>query len=209
MAEAAVSVMRSVGYVNAGTVEFLMDEDRNFYFNEINSRLQVEHPVTEMITGIDLVRQQLIIAAGGRVSFDQKKVHQNGWALECRINAEDPFNDFAPSPGRIKRLIIPGGLGVRIDTTLYPDYEISPFYDSLVAKLVVWGEDRAMAIARMQRALAEFCIEGVKTTLPFHRQVMEEEDFRKGNIHTHFIERFKKKEQDGHGGSKEREKVLG
>lgn len=192
MAEAAIRVMRSVGYVNAGTVEFLVDENKDFYFNEINSRLQVEHTVTEMITGIDLVRQQLIIAAEGKIELAQEEVHQNGWAIECRINAEDPENGFMPSPGKVEQLIIPGGMGVRVDTNLYPNYEIPPFYDSLVGKLITWGMDRAMAIARMERALAEFCIEGVKTTIPFHRQVMQDQDFNKGNINTHFLERFEK-----------------
>jgi acetyl-CoA carboxylase biotin carboxylase subunit len=192
MGEAAIGVMRSVGYVNAGTVEFLVDENRDFYFNEINSRLQVEHPVTEMVTNIDLVRQQLIIAAEGRMALGHEEVRQNGWAMECRINAEDPDNGFMPSPGTIEQLIIPGGMGVRVDMNLYPNYEIPPFYDSLLGKLVIWGRDRAAAIARMKRALEEFCIEGVKTTIPFHQKVMDDRDFAEGNIDTHFLERFEK-----------------
>ncbi len=190
MGEAAIRVMRSVGYVNAGTVEFLVDENRDFYFNEINSRLQVEHPVTEMVTGIDLVRQQIIIAAEDKMDLKQEEVHQAGWAIECRINAEDPENCFMPSPGKVEQLVIPGGMGVRVDMNLYPNYEIPPFYDSLLGKLVVWGEDRATAIARMRRALREFCIKGVKTTIPFHQEVMENEDFITGNINTHFLEKF-------------------
>ena len=192
MADASIRVMRSVGYVNAGTVEFLVDENRDFYFNEINSRLQVEHPVTEMVTGIDLVREQIIIAAEGEMTLDQDDVHQDGWAIECRINAEDPDNGFMPSPGMVEQLIIPGGFGVRLDMNLYQNYEIPPFYDSLVGKLIVWGKDRPTAIARMKRALEEFSINGVKTTIPFHRQIMEDADFIKGNTNTHFIERFEK-----------------
>ena len=187
MGDAAIRVMRSVGYFNAGTVEFLMDKDKNFYFNEINSRLQVEHPVTEMVTGVDLLRQQLIIAAGGRLELSQDEIQQNGWSIECRINAEDPDNSFTPNAGLIKQIIFPGGPGVRVDTHLYSNYEIPPFYDSLVGKLVVWAEDRNMAIKRMRRALSEFYIEGPKSTIPFHQKVMQDEDFIKGNINTHFI----------------------
>ncbi len=187
MGRAAVKIMRSVGYTNAGTVEFLVDAEKNFYFNEINSRLQVEHPVTEMVTGIDLVRQQIIIAAGGRLKIDQETVKLKGWSLECRINAEDPEEDFKPSPGTVESLIMPGGFGVRVDTHLYNGYDIPPFYDSLIAKLVVWGEGRHQAISRMIRALAEFRIEGVKTTIPFHKRVMEDERFIKGEINTHFL----------------------
>jgi acetyl-CoA carboxylase biotin carboxylase subunit len=192
MAEAAIKVMRSVGYVNAGTVEFLVDANKYFYFNEINSRLQVEHPVTEMVTGLDLVRQQIIIAAGGKIELSQEQVCQNGWAIECRINAEDPDNGFTPFPGIVTQIIIPGGFGVRVDTHLYPNYEVPPFYDSLVGKLIVWGKDRAETIARMKRALSEFYIEGVKTTIPFHQKVMQDEDFIKGDFNTHFLEKFEK-----------------
>jgi acetyl-CoA carboxylase biotin carboxylase subunit len=190
MGEAAIEVMRSVGYVNAGTVEFLVDDNREFYFNEINSRLQVEHPVTEMVTGIDLVREQLVIAAGGELSFRQEELRQDGWAIECRINAEDPEDNFMPSPGTVQQLIIPGGMGVRLDMNLYPGYEIPPFYDSLLGKLIVFGRDRPSAIARMKRALGEFCIEGIKSTIPFHQRVMEDEDFIQGNFDTHFLERY-------------------
>lgn len=190
MGRAAVRVMQSVGYVNAGTVEFLVDSDKNFYFNEINSRLQVEHPVTEMVTGIDLVRQQLIIAAGGKLEIAQDEVKQNGSSIECRINAEDPENNFTPMPGVITKLAVPGGPGVRVDTHLYDGYEIPPFYDSLIAKVIVWGEDRYQAIKRMERALGEFQLEGIKTTIPFHKKVMQDEDFIKGNINTHFLEKY-------------------
>jgi acetyl-CoA carboxylase biotin carboxylase subunit len=190
MGMAAIRVMKSVGYVNAGTVEFLVDSDRNFYFNEINSRLQVEHPVTEMVTGIDLVRQQIIIAAGGKLEINQDEVKQNGSSIECRINAEDPENNFMPRPGVISGMSLPGGIGVRVDTHLYDGYEIPPFYDSLIAKLIVWGEDRCQAIRRMERALGEFQLEGIKTTIPFHKKVMRDEEFVKGNFDTHFLEKY-------------------
>lgn len=187
MSQAAIAAARSVGYVNAGTVEFLVDADRNFYFNEINSRLQVEHPVTEMVTGIDLIRQQLIIAAGGPIEFSQDEIRRNGWSIECRINLEDPDNNFKPSPGIARQIIFPGGFGVRLDTHLYNNYEIPPFYDSLVGKLVVWAKDRDTAIRRMRRALGEFHIEGVKTNIPLHQKIMQDEDFIRGNINTHFL----------------------
>ncbi|MFZ5631475.1 MAG: acetyl-CoA carboxylase biotin carboxylase subunit [Bacillota bacterium] len=190
MGATAVRIMRSVGYTNAGTVEFLVDAEKNFYFNEINSRLQVEHPVTEMMTGIDLVKQQIIIASGGRLEIGQDDVKLTGWSIECRINAEDPENNFTPSPGTVKNLIIPGGFGVRVDTHLYSGYEIPPFYDSLIAKLIVWGEDRSEAISRMKRALSSFYLEGVKNTIPFHQKVMEDERFVKGEINTHFLQSF-------------------
>lgn len=190
MGRAAVRVMQSVGYVNAGTVEFLVDSDKNFYFNEINSRLQVEHPVTEMVTGVDLVRQQIIIAAGGKLEIDQEEVKQNGSSIECRINAEDPENNFKPTPGVINKLVFPGGIGVRVDTHVYEGYEVPPFYDSLIAKLIVWGEDRGQAIKRMERALSECLLEGIKSTIPFHLKVMRDEDFIKGNINTGFLEKY-------------------
>ena len=190
MGDAAIKVMSSIGYFNAGTVEFLVDKDKNFYFNEINSRLQVEHPVTEMVTGIDLVRQQLVIANGDRMEVEQDDVRPNGWSIECRINAEDPDEDFVPSPGVIKNLLLPGGFGVRVDTHIYENYEIPPFYDSLLGKLIVWGGNREIAIKRMQRALAEFRIEGVKVTLPFYREVFQDRDFIEGSINTHFLESF-------------------
>jgi acetyl-CoA carboxylase biotin carboxylase subunit len=192
MGEAAIRVMRSVGYTNAGTVEFLVDENKNFYFNEINSRLQVEHPVTEMVTGIDLVRQQILLAYGNQLALEQDKIYHNGWSIECRINAEDPFDNFKPCPGKVAYLILPGGPSVRIDSSLYAGYEVPPFYDSLVGKLIVWAETRSMAIKRMQRALSEFIIEGIETTIPFHEKVMVDKDFIEGNISTHFLmEKFR------------------
>ena len=187
MGEAAINVMRSVGYTNAGTVEFLVDEDKNFYFNEINSRLQVEHPVTEMTTGIDLVRQQVLIAYGSKLELEQDKIDQNGWSIECRINAEDPVHNFKPCPGKVQTLILPGGPNVRIDSAFYNGYEVPPFYDSLVGKLIVWGRNRDMAIRRMRRALSEFVVNGISTTIMFHQKVFLEEDFIKGDISTHFL----------------------
>ena len=187
MANAAIAIAKSVNYVGAGTVEFLADKDRNFYYNEVNSRLQVEHPVTEMVTGIDLVRQQIIIASGEPIEFTQNEVVHTGWAIECRINAEDPDNNFTPSPGTIEQLILPGGFGVRVDTHLYAGYQVPPFYDSLLAKLVVWSGSRVGAVVRMRRALSEFFIEGIKTTIPFHQKIMVDEDFVTGNINTHFV----------------------
>lgn len=190
LGQAAIAVARSVNYVNAGTVEFLVDRNKNFYFNEINARLQVEHPVTEMVTGIDLVKEQIKIASGGRLELPQDKIPLRGWSIECRINAEDPENAFMPAPGIIDRLILPGGPGVRVDTHLYFGYAVPPFYDSLIAKLVVWDENRDAAIMRMRRALDEFQIDGLKTTISFHKQVMQDESFVRGDINTHFLSRL-------------------
>jgi acetyl-CoA carboxylase biotin carboxylase subunit len=188
--DTAVLAARSIGYHNAGTMEFLVDRQKNFYFMEVNARIQVEHPVTEMVTGIDLVQQQILIAANGRLGFEQDHINLNGWSMECRINAEDPDNSFMPSPGVVTDLILPGGPGVRIDTHIYENYEIPPFYDSLICKLVVWGTDRAMAIQRMKRTLSEFQIRGIEVTVPFHRKVFEDRDFVQGRFDTHFLEKF-------------------
>lgn len=189
MGEAAVAAARSVGYQNVGTVEFLLDKNNNFYFMEMNTRLQVEHPVTEMVTGIDLVKEQIKIAAGIPLSYRQEDITWRGHAIECRINAEDPQKDFRPSPGLVTSLLIPGGFGVRFDTYLYQGYRIPPYYDSLIGKLITWGEDRAAAIDRMQRALGELVIEGVKTTIPFHQVVLRNAFYRKGEVYTNFIQR--------------------
>ncbi|MCL6448991.1 MAG: acetyl-CoA carboxylase biotin carboxylase subunit [Armatimonadetes bacterium] len=189
MGEMAVRVVRAVGYVNAGTVEFLLDRNQNFYFLEMNPRLQVEHPVTEMVTGLDLVKEQIRLAAGEPLGFAREDIRPRGWAVECRINAEDPGRDFAPSPGVINVYLPPGGPGVRLDSAVYPGWRVPPHYDSLLAKLVTWGRDREEAVRRMQRALEEFVIEGVKTTIPFHRQVLANPLFRRGEISTRFIER--------------------
>ncbi len=193
MGVAAIKVMQAVSYTNAGTVEFLVDENGRYYFNEINSRLQVEHPVTEMVTGMDLVREQISIAAGNPLEIKEEDICRHGWSMECRINAEDPDNNFQPAPGFVKQLILPGGFGVRVDTHLYGGYEIPPFYDSLIAKLVVWGKDRHSAIARMSRALDELAIDGIKTTIPFHRKIMKDVDFVSGEINTQFLEHFLRK----------------
>ena len=190
LGETAIQVARLVGYTNAGTIEFLVDKNKNFYFMEVNARVQVEHPVTELVTGIDIVQQQVLLAQGEKLTLKQDDIHLNGWSLECRINAADPDDNFMPSPGDITDLILPAGPGVRIDTHIFNPYHISPFYDSLIGKLVVWAADRRMAIKRMQRALAEFQIEGIKTTIPFHQQVLADEDFNIGNIDTHFLEKW-------------------
>ena len=184
--EQAVAVMHAIGYCSAGTVEFLL-QDNNFYFLEINARVQVEHPVTEMVTGIDIIKEQLRIAGGEKLNFKQKDIHIKGHSIECRINAEDPNNDFAPSPGRIESLYIPGGPGIRVDTHIYGEYKIPPNYDSLIAKLVAYGETRAQCIAIIKRALSEFLIDGIHTTIPFHQSIIKDERFRRGELHTHFI----------------------
>ena len=190
LGETAIRVARSVGYSNAGTMEFLVDKNKNFYFMEVNARLQVEHPVTELVTGIDIVQQQILLAQGEKLTLKQDEIRLNGWSMECRINAADPADNFMPSPGEIKNLILPGGPGVRVDTHIFNQYEISPFYDSLIGKLVVWAENRYMAIKRMQRALSEFRIEGIASTVPFHQSVFQDEDFIQGDIDTHFLEKF-------------------
>ncbi|MBN7574998.1 acetyl-CoA carboxylase biotin carboxylase subunit [Clostridium sp. 2-1] len=188
MGEAAVRVAKAVKYNSVGTVEFLLNEDNNFYFMEMNTRIQVEHGVTEMITGIDLMKEQILVASGEKLSFTQEDVKINGCALECRINAEDPYRNFIPCSGKVENYLSPGGIGLRIDSAVYPGYVISPFYDSMVSKVIAWGRDRDEAILRMKRALNEFVIEGVKTTIPFHKKLMDNETFRKGNFNTKFLE---------------------
>ncbi|MBI4638389.1 MAG: acetyl-CoA carboxylase biotin carboxylase subunit [Candidatus Rokubacteria bacterium] len=189
LGEAACRLARAAGYVNAGTVEFLMDAERNFYFLEMNTRLQVEHPVTELVTGIDLVREQLRIAAGEPLALGQADVRWRGWSIECRINAEDPFAGWLPSPGTITRLRPATGPWVRDDSGAYAGCTIPRFYDTLVSKLIVWGEDRPRAIDRMARALAEYRLAGVRTTLPVLRWIMADEEFREGRLSTDFLER--------------------
>ena len=191
MGRAAVAAAKAVNYHGAGTVEFLLDKHGQFYFMEMNTRIQVEHPVTEMITGIDLIKEQIRVAAGQPLSFAQEDVKLDGWAIECRINAENPEKNFMPSPGKVQRYLPPGGYGVRIDSAVYPGYDIPPFYDSMVAKLIVWGKDRQEAIARMKRALDEFVIDGVHTTIPFHAKLMEHPDFVSGHFSTNFLETHK------------------
>ena len=188
MGEAALMAVREVSYVGAGTVEFLLDVDGSFYFMEMNTRVQVEHPITEFITGVDLIKEQVRIAAGEPISFlDRLPIKPNGHSIEFRINAEDPANNFWPSPGTITSLLAPGGPGVRLDTHLYSGYTVPPSYDSLVAKLVVWGSDRDEAIDRGRRALEELKLEGIRTTIPFHQKVLEEKDFIAGLAHTDYI----------------------
>ena len=192
MGEAAITAARAVGYVNAGTVEFLLDADGRFYFMEMNTRLQVEHPITEEVTALDLVKEQIAVAAGEPLSFLDRDMAPRGHAIEFRVNAEDPVT-FAPSPGRISTFHPPGGLGVRLDTAAYQGYLVPPYYDSLIAKLIVWGRDRQEAISRGRRALDFFVIEGVKTSLPLHRRILDDPDFVAGRLSTRFMERLAEK----------------
>ncbi|OGU33624.1 MAG: acetyl-CoA carboxylase biotin carboxylase subunit [Ignavibacteria bacterium GWB2_35_6b] len=186
MSEAAVLGAKAVNYEGAGTIEFIVDKNLNFYFIEMNTRIQVEHPVTEMVQGLDLIKQQILVAAGKKVENLPKK--PNGHSFEFRINAEDPDNNFRPSPGRIEYLHFPGGFGIRIDSHVYNDYVIPPYYDSLIAKMIVWGTDRQHAIKRAQRAFEEFTIEGVKTTIPLHKKILANKDFQNANYDTSFID---------------------
>lgn len=188
MGKMAVEAARAVDYRNAGTVEFLVDKDGNFFFLEMNTRLQVEHPVTEMITGIDIVAEQVRIARGRQISYRQEEVRRIGAAIECRINAENPYEDFMPSTGVISHILAPTGPGVRIDTGVYPGFEITPYYDPMIAKLIVWGETRGQAILRMRRALEEYKIVGVHTNIPFHQTMMDSHRFMGGQYDTRFVE---------------------
>jgi len=190
MGETAVAIARAAGYFNAGTVEFLVDQDRNFYFLEMNTRLQVEHPVTELVTARDLVHQQIKIAGGEPLGFGQEDVSMHGAAIECRVYAEDPNANFMPSPGLITGLVLPSGPGIRNDSGIYEGWDIPVFYDSLLAKLAVWAETREEAICRLGRALAEYSIEGVRTTLEFFQDIVVDPDFRSGHLDTGFIDRF-------------------
>ncbi len=190
MGEAAIKGAASINYEGAGTIEFLVDKHKNFYFMEMNTRIQVEHPVSEMVYDVDLLRQQILVAMGEHVDTPPGK--PQGHAIEFRINAEDPANNFRPSPGRIESLHYPGGFGVRVDSHIYQGYSIPPFYDSLIAKLIVWGKNREFAINRAKRALEEFTVEGIKTTIPFHLQVLNNEHFISGNFDTSFVEKFLK-----------------
>ncbi len=187
--DAAIRLVKEANYYNAGTCEFLVDKDNKFYFIEVNARIQVEHPVTELVTGIDLVREQIRIAAGEKLAFTQDQIQQRGVAIECRINAEDPAADFRPSPGTITRWQVPGGPGVRLDTHVVPGYRVPPNYDSMIAKLLVHQPTRAEALATMRRALSEFVVEGVKTTIPLHKEIFNHSAFIEGRVDTTFIER--------------------
>lgn len=188
MGDAAVKVAQAIGYIGAGTVEFLVDATGNFYFMEMNTRIQVEHPVTEMVTGLDLIAEQIRIAQGEALRFRQEDIQLRGHAIECRINAEDPEYNFRPNPGRITGYLPPGGPGVRVDSHVYTDYEIPPYYDSLIGKLIVWGATREEAIARMQRALRECAITGLPTTLSFHQLMLQMPEFLRGELYTNFVE---------------------
>ncbi|NQU74335.1 MAG: acetyl-CoA carboxylase biotin carboxylase subunit [Candidatus Omnitrophica bacterium] len=190
MGEMAVKVAKAVNYQSAGTVEFLVDDNGNFYFMEMNTRIQVEHPVTEMVTSVDLIKMQIIIANGGKIPFKQEEIEFRGSAIECRINAEDPERDFMSSPGRIETFIAPGGPGVRLDTHVYQNYTIPVCYDSMIGKLITYGKTRAEAVRTMQRALDEFVIEPIKTTIPFHKRVMRDPSFLRGKFATDFVEKL-------------------
>lgn len=189
MGSAAVKAARAVAYTGAGTIEFIYDyRNRKYYFMEMNTRIQVEHPVTEAVTGIDLVKEQIKVASGEKLSLSQEDVTFNGWAIECRINAENPEKKFMPSPGKIHMYLPPGGLGVRVDSAAYPGYTIPPYYDSMIAKVIVYGANRDEAIAKMKRALSEFIVEGVHTTIPFHLKLLDNEKFVSGQFNTKFLE---------------------
>ncbi|HDR7791920.1 TPA: acetyl-CoA carboxylase biotin carboxylase subunit [Bacillus luti] len=189
MGDAAVKAAVAVDYTGAGTVEFIYEyKTKSFYFMEMNTRIQVEHPVTEMVTGMDLIKEQIRVASGEKLSLQQEEVQFNGWAIECRINAENPAKKFMPSPGKVEMYLPPGGFGIRVDSAVYPGYSIPPFYDSMIAKLIVHGKTREEAIAKMKRALSEFVIEGVHTTIPFHLQLLDHPDFVKGEFNTKFLE---------------------
>ncbi|MEQ6376486.1 acetyl-CoA carboxylase biotin carboxylase subunit [Bacillaceae bacterium S4-13-58] len=191
MGRAAVKAAEAVQYTGAGTIEFIFDHNENkFYFMEMNTRIQVEHPVTEMVTGVDLIKEQIKIANGETLSYRQEEVQFKGWAIECRINAEDPFKNFMPSAGEITFYLSPGGYGVRVDSAAYPGWVIPPYYDSMIAKLITYGNTREEAIQKMKRALDEFIIEGVKTTIPFHQRVMNHSVFVNGEFNTKFLEKY-------------------
>jgi acetyl/propionyl-CoA carboxylase alpha subunit len=188
MGEVSVAAAEAVGYVNAGTIEFLVDSEKNFYFLEMNTRLQVEHPVTELVTGVDIVQEQLRVARGRRLSFSQEDVSIQGWAIECRINAEDPYNNYLPSTGLITTNQLPTGPGVRVDTGVFPGITITPYYDPMISKLICYGKTRAEAVLRMRRALNEYRITGVKTNVPFHQRMMDSHRFMSGKFDIEFVE---------------------
>ncbi len=195
LGELAIKGAKTINYIGVGTIEFLLDQYNNFYFMEMNTRIQVEHPVTEMVTGIDLIKEQIHVACGDKLRFQQDDIQIKGAAIECRINAEDYENNFMPSPGKIETLNLPGGPGVRLDTHIYPGYEIPAYYDSLIAKLITYANTRQDAIRIMQRALHEFTIGPVKTTIPFHLRLLQNPLFLKGEISTHFVQEMLKEER--------------
>ncbi|HEX8825347.1 MAG TPA: acetyl-CoA carboxylase biotin carboxylase subunit [Archangium sp.] len=197
MGEVSVRAMEKLGYNNVGTIEYLLDENGRFYFMEMNTRIQVEHPVTELVTGIDLVREQITLSSGEPLKRKQEDIQMRGHAIECRVNAEDPIT-FAPWPGKITAYSVPGGYGVRVDSSAYENYTVLPYYDSLLAKLIVYAEDRPTAIRRMQRALGEYVVQGIRTNIPFHRAAMAEDAFQEGNYDTRFVERLLASETGSH-----------
>jgi acetyl-CoA carboxylase biotin carboxylase subunit len=199
MGEVAVRAAQAVGYINAGTIEFLVDQEKHFYFLEMNTRLQVEHPVTEMVSGVDIVKEQIRIARGESLRYRGEDIIRKGWAIECRINAEDPYNHFLPSTGKITQIIMPAGPGLRVDSGVYPGFEISPYYDSLISKLVVWGETRVEAVLRMHRALEEYQITGIRTNIPFHQKIINTTPFRMGQFDTRFVEERFSMDETGNG----------
>ncbi|MDQ0158589.1 acetyl-CoA carboxylase biotin carboxylase subunit [Alkalibacillus salilacus] len=191
MGNAAVKAAQAVDYVGAGTIEFIFDQkDSSFYFMEMNTRIQVEHPVTEMVTGIDLIKQQILVANGEPISFNQEDIQFNGWSIECRVNAENPAKDFMPSAGKVAMYLPPGGFGVRVDSAAYTGWNIPPYYDSMIAKLIVHGSTREEAMDKMNRALDEFVIEGIHSTIPFHKRMMNHPVFRDGDFNTKFLETY-------------------
>ncbi|MBS3761818.1 MAG: acetyl-CoA carboxylase biotin carboxylase subunit [Candidatus Brocadiia bacterium] len=190
VAKSAVNLCKAVNYTGAGTVEFLVDRSGNYYFMEMNTRLQVEHPITEVVSGIDIVKEQIRVAAGERLPYQQKKLEFKGSAIECRINAEDPADDFRTSPGRITEFVPPGGPGIRLDTHVYSGYQVQPFYDSMVAKLICYGRNRLETLNILRRALEEFTVTGIKTTIPFYRDLIEHRGYASGNYDTHFVGEF-------------------
>lgn len=189
MGETAVKAAKFVNYQNAGTIEFLLDKNNDYYFIEMNTRIQVEHPVTEMVTGVDLIKEQIKVASGEKLSFSQKEIVINGHAIECRINAEDMKHGFRPSPGKIDIYMVPGGYGVRMDSHVYAGYSVPAYYDSMIGKLIVWGENRVDALRRMERSIDEFVVEGINTNIDFHKLLLNNEKFIKNNIYTTFIEK--------------------
>jgi acetyl-CoA carboxylase biotin carboxylase subunit len=193
MGNAAIKAAQAINYESVGTIEFLVDKHRNFYFMEMNTRIQVEHPVTEMVTGIDLVKEQIMVAAGHPLSFTQNDIKITGHAIECRINAEDP-QTFVPSPGKITSYHTPGGFGVRVDSHMYDGYVVPPYYDSMIAKLIVHGKNREEAMQRVKRSLDEYVIDGIKTTIPLHRILVDNPDMRKGEYDIHWLEKYLSKD---------------
>lgn len=190
MGEAAVQAAKAAHYVNAGTIEFLLEKNQQFYFMEMNTRIQVEHPVTEWVTGLDLIKEQIRIASGLPLEYRQEDIHLNGHAIECRINAENPKKNFRPSPGRITEIYLPGGEGVRIDTAIYSGYTVPAYYDSMLAKLIVHAKTREEAIAKMRSALGEVIIEGIDTNVDYQYEIMNHQDYQSGNIDIEFIEKM-------------------